>query len=119
MYEHVDTGETIARTISYSLPSVLHDHVSVVVPTTYFGTMRAMKSHLHIQEPADDQVSLLLAKSAQTDVPDICAREIMPACLFALYNATGYKPTAADENVLGVAGYLDQFANYADLQVGI
>ena len=32
VYGHVDTGETIVRTISYSLPSVLHDHVSVVVP---------------------------------------------------------------------------------------
>jgi len=119
VYEHVDTGETIVRTISYSLPSVLHDHVSVVAPTTYFGTMRAMKSHVLIQGPADDQVSTLLTQSAQAGVPDICAREITPACLFALYNATGYKPTATDENVLGVAGYLDEFANYADLQVGV
>jgi len=147
VYEHVDTGETIVRTMSYSLPRVLHDHVSVVVPTTYFGTTRAMKSHVHIrepvddvlnehlfvvtptmpamksdvhiQEPVDDQVSLLLAKSTQTDVPDICVSEITPACLLALYNATEYKPTAANENVLGVAGYLDQFANYADLQVSV
>ena len=118
VYEHVDTGETIVRTISYSLPSVLHDHVSVVAPTTYFGTMRAMRSHVHIQEPADNEVSTLLTQLAQAGVPDICTSEITPACLSALYNATGYKPTATDKNVLGVAGYLDEFANYADLQVG-
>jgi len=118
VYEHVDTGETIVRTMSYSLPSDLHDHVSVVAPTTYFGTMRAMKSHVHIQEPADNEVSTLLTLLAQAGVPDICASEITPACLFALYNATGYKPTATDKNVLGVAGYLNEFANYADLQVG-
>lgn len=30
--------------------------------------------------------------------------------------AVGYVPTATDVNVLGVAGYLDQYANRADLQ---
>ena len=119
VYKHIDTGETIVRTTSYSLPSVLHGHISVIAPTTYFGTMRAMKSHLLIQEPVDDQVSPLLAQSARADVPDICASEITPACLFALYNATGYKPIATNKNVLGVVGYLKQFASYADLQVGI
>jgi len=97
-----------------------HEHVfSVIAPTTYFGTMRAMKSHFLIQEPADDQVSVLLARSTQGDVPDIRAGGVTPAYLFALYNATGYKPTAMDKNVLGVAGYLNEFANYADLQVGV
>ena len=119
VYKHVDTGETIVRTISYSLPSVLHEHVSVIAPTTYFGTMRAMKSHIIIQEDVDDQESAPLVQSTQAGVPDVCASEITPACLSALYNATGYKPTATDKNVLGVTGYLGQFANYVDLQVGV
>jgi len=71
VYEQVDTGETIVRTIRYSLPSVLHEHVSVIAPTTYLGTMRTMKSHILIQGPADDQVPALL-----TGVPEICASEI-------------------------------------------
>ncbi|KAF9643216.1 subtilisin-like protein [Thelephora ganbajun] len=116
VYKHVDTHETIVRTISYSLPSFLHEHVSVIAPTTYFGTMQAMKSHVLIEELVDDQVSTSETVSTQTDVPDSCLRDITPACLFALYNAVGYKPAATDRNVLGVAGYLDQFANYADLQ---
>ena len=119
VYQHVDTGETIVRTISYSLPSILHEHVSAITPTTYFGTMRAMKSHVLKQEPVDDRVSTVLAQFTQAGVPDTCASDITPACLFALYNATGYKPIATDKNVLGVVGYLKQFANYADLQVGI
>jgi tripeptidyl-peptidase-1 len=119
VYKHVDTGETIVRTTSYSLPTVLHEHVSVIAPTTYFGTTRAMRSNIHAQEPADDEVPALKAASPPGQVPDSCVKSITPACLSALYNATGYVPTATCENVLGVAGYLEEFANYADLQVRI
>ena len=35
----------------------------------------------------------------------------------ALYNTTGYVPQATDVNSIGVAGYLEEFANDADLQV--
>jgi len=76
VYEQVDPGESIVRTISYSLPSVLHEHVSVIAPTTYLGTMRAMKSHVLIKGPADDHVPALLSGSTQAGIPDICASEI-------------------------------------------
>lgn len=117
VYRHVGTGETIVRTTSYSLPSVLHEHISVIAPTTYFGTVRAMKSHIHIKEPVDDQDLTLRTGSTQAGVPNSCINDITPTCLFALYNATGYKPTATGKNILGAAGYLGQFANYKDLQV--
>ena len=119
VYQHVDTGETIVRTTSYSLPGVLHEHVSVVAPTTYFGTMRAMKSHIFSKKAAHGQVPTPKTAPSEAGVPASCVEYITPACLFALYNATGYVPTATDKNMLGVAGYLDQFANYADLQVCI
>jgi len=117
VYNHVDTGQTIVRTTSYSLPGVLHEHVSVIAPTTYFGTMRAMKSQI-FKGPFGDRVPAPNTASPEAEAPT-CVSDITPACLFTLYNATGYVPTATDKNVLGVAGYLDQFANYADLQVCI
>ena len=46
-----------------------------------------------------------------------CSSKITPSCLRALYNTTSYTPTATNVNTLGIAGYLDQFANRADLQV--
>lgn len=116
VYKHVDTGETIVRTTSYSLPGVLHEHVSVIAPTTYFGTMRAMKSQI-FRGPFNDRIPA--PKAPEAGAPASCAQEITPACLFSLYNAAGYVPAAADKNVLGVAGYLGQYANYADLQVRI
>ena len=116
VYKHVNTGETVVRTTSYSLPDILHEHISVIAPTTYFGTMRAMKSQI-FKGPFSDRVPA--PKSPEAGAPASCASEITPACLFSLYNATGYVPAATNKNVLGVAGYLDQFANYADLQVRI
>ncbi|KAH8986604.1 hypothetical protein EDB92DRAFT_1949086 [Lactarius akahatsu] len=38
LYQHVKTNNTALRTVSYSLPDVLHGHIQTVVPTTYFGS---------------------------------------------------------------------------------
>ena len=46
-----------------------------------------------------------------------CDEFITPDCLRALYNTSTYVPKATNVNKLGVAGYLDEFANDADLQV--
>jgi len=78
--------------------------------------MRAMKSQI-FRGPFNDLVPA--PKSPETGAPASCVSEITPACLLSLYNATGYVPAAANKNVLGVSGYLDQFANYADLQVRV
>ena len=37
-------------------------------------------------------------------------------CLQQLYNTAGYKPAATNKNKIGITGYLDQFANMADLR---
>ncbi|KAH8997670.1 subtilisin-like protein [Lactarius hatsudake] len=41
VYRHVERGETIIRTVGYSLPRALHWHVLTVVPTTSFTSLRA------------------------------------------------------------------------------
>ena len=46
-----------------------------------------------------------------------CNTTITPACLRALYNTSTYVPVSTNVNQLAIAGYDDQFANYADLQV--
>ena len=51
-------------------------------------------------------------------VPSSCSSTITPACLQALYGI----PTtsnAVKTNVLGVSGFIEQFANQADLKVRI
>ncbi|EJD07658.1 subtilisin-like protein [Fomitiporia mediterranea MF3/22] len=126
VFHNPSTDSYVVRTTSYSLPSALHPHISVVAPTTHFGQMRRMKATSFLQPdvPAisddeaaaqSDAISKLIPGSLAV-VPTSCNTQITPACLRALYNTSTYVPQATDTNKLGVAGYLDEFANDADLQ---
>ncbi|KAI0705250.1 peptidase S8/S53 domain-containing protein [Cytidiella melzeri] len=122
IYHHDGTSESIVRTLSYSLPADLHAHVRVITPTTYFGTMRSMRKTSFLQpqiKPIDNDIETaaqLTGPGSLATVPSSCATTITPACLRALYNTTTYVPKATNVNKLGVAGYLEEFANNADLQ---
>src|SRR5882762_9714308 len=112
IYRHSKTLEYIVRTLEYSLPRSLRGHVDVVTPTTYFGTMRSMKATSFLQPTI---------KSIESDIEGVgapsCDIAITPSCLRMLYKTAFYKPKATKKNLLGIAGYLEQYANYADLQV--
>jgi len=111
VYRHSKTSEDVIRTLSYSLPTILSGHIDVVAPTTYFGTMRSMKTTSFKQpeiKPIDSNVNAIDATN--------CSSTITPACLRALYKTASYTPTATDRNSLGIAGYLEQFASFTDLQ---
>ena len=51
-------------------------------------------------------------------VPASCATTITPSCLQALYGIPT-TPATVSTNQLGVSGFIEQFANQADLKVGI
>ncbi|THH10355.1 hypothetical protein EW145_g1384 [Phellinidium pouzarii] len=115
----------LVRTTAYALPRTLHTHVSLVAPTTYFGGMRYMRTMNFLQpdvKAIDGTEAAAQLKAVETKVkglvtvPASCEYTITPACLKALYNTTGYTPQATDVNMMGVSGYLGQFANDADLQ---
>ena len=123
IFRHGQSEDYVIRAMNYSLPSALHGHVGVVAPTTYFGTMKSMRATSHVDFDAptlEDEAAfrhLLSDPKSLATVPSSCSSTITPACLRALYNTTTYVPAATDVNILGVAGYLDEFANRADLQV--
>lgn len=125
IYKHTTTETTIIRTTSYSLPSILHDHVTVVTPSTYFGHPKPLHKTSFIQsiegvlsEDVDKPANFATnaPNPSNSTVDPICNDQITPSCLNALYNIS-YTPVSTGNNSLGVAGYLDQFANHADLQV--
>jgi hypothetical protein len=116
VYRHSKTSEYVVRTLSYSLPTVLSGHVDVVAPTTYFGTMRSMKATSFKQpdiKPVDSNVNVVV------DAVDAasCSSTVTPSCLRALYKTASYKPAATNKNSIGIAGYLEEYASFADLQV--
>ncbi|KAJ3511239.1 hypothetical protein NLJ89_g4214 [Agrocybe chaxingu] len=118
VYQHGPSGEEVVRAMSYSLPKELHSHIDVIAPTTYFGTLRSMRTTSFLQpdiEPLPlEKVAAGLTPAAT--VPSSCSTTITPACLRALYNTTDYVPVATKLSKLGVAGYLEEFANTADLK---
>jgi tripeptidyl-peptidase-1 len=118
VYHHRVSSERVVRTMGYSLPRKLHSHVDVVTPTTYFSTVRSMRATHFVQSGSTQVEDVSQGGSTSAAVPpSSCNSVITPSCLRTLYNTIGYTPTATNVNKLGVAGYLNEYANRADLQV--
>jgi len=115
VYRHTATGEEIVRTLSYSVPKELYEHIDVIAPTTHFSTINRMKVTSFLIPTLGNVVQDTTPVPEGTVAPS-CNKTITPACLRALYKTSGYHPTKTDVNKLAVAGYLEEYANYADLQ---
>ncbi|KAF8263869.1 subtilisin-like protein [Lactarius quietus] len=105
LYQHVETNDTVIRTISYSLPEALHGHIQTVVPTTYFGSSLT-KGMARRMPPSEAGIG----PSRPSKI------SVTPSILRSLYNTEDYVPAAVDRNVLGIAGYSGQFPNPQDLK---
>lgn len=121
VWEHT-SGDMLVRTTAYSLPEHLHSHVELVQPTTLFSRFRGMKTTFHFTGEAVDTssatsapaISVPSASGGQVDAS--CNTTITVSCLKQLYNAVGYTPLNNTGNQIAATGYLDQFADLADLQ---
>ena len=113
----------LVRTMSYSLPEDLHEHVELIQPTTLFSRFRGMKTTFHFDQngassPAATNTPAIRVPSASGGQVDAsCNTTITVTCLKELYNAVGYTPLANTGNEIAATGYLDQFANLEDLQL--
>ena len=93
------------RTLQYSIPDSLVQHVDLVTPTTYFGKTAAQAPVLHYSE---DHI-------ASRQVSASCSSSITPACLKQLYNVGTYAPSATSGSKIGFGNFLNQTARTADL----
>ncbi|KAF8260544.1 peptidase S8/S53 domain-containing protein [Lactarius quietus] len=92
-FVHDGSGKSVIRTMAYSIPASLMNHLEVVHPTITFPLLKDIGSAV---------------------AP--CDAKMTPACLQQLY---GIPSTSASQssNKLAVTGYNDEFANEADLEV--
>ena len=128
VYRHSATETTLIRATSYSLPRILHDHVTVVTPSTYFSLQRPQFKTSFVQSieeyPSElvgktiDAVINTGLKTTKLPVDPTCDEKITLSCLNAMYNIS-YTPASTTNNTLGVVGYLNEFANHQDLKVGV
>ncbi|KAL5512352.1 hypothetical protein ACEPAG_3344 [Sanghuangporus baumii] len=110
-FQHQATGKQSVRTLAYSIPTELQGHLNLVHPTITFENPFA---HLPV-------VSSPLTSAASEQnltsraVPSSCNSLVTPACLQAMYGIPTARATQSS-NILGVSGFIEQFANSADLQ---
>ncbi|KAF9450673.1 subtilisin-like protein [Macrolepiota fuliginosa MF-IS2] len=117
VWKHLESGDYLVRTTSYSLPVDVHAHVDVVQPTTMFGRFKGSKSTVVSIGDAPD------APKISTSTIDIgngimvdpsCNTTITVTCLEQLYNATSFQRQG--KGTIGITGYLEQNANIQDLE---
>ncbi|PVH98258.1 tripeptidyl-peptidase-like protein [Periconia macrospinosa] len=97
---------TKIRTLHYSVPKEIRDHVDLIQPTTRFGEIRPQHSNVHILEEVP-------SFSTAAAVNITCNTTITPQCLKDLYNFADYTPGNASVTI-GVTGYLEQYARFKD-----
>ncbi|KAJ7806793.1 family S53 protease-like protein [Mycena olivaceomarginata] len=94
VFTHVETGKTSIRTLAFTRPMAARPK---------FTAIKAKRA-----EPAADVAPVSNA------VPASCNTVITPTCLQAIYGIPATPATQAT-NKLGVSGFIEQFANEADL----
>ncbi|KAF9269034.1 family S53 protease-like protein [Marasmius fiardii PR-910] len=109
-FVHIASGEKLVRTLQYSVPQDLAQHIELVHPTTTF--VRSLSRPV-------PKISFPAAPSNLTErangAPSSCNSVVTPSCLQSLYGIPATRATQSS-NKLGVSGFIDQFANQADLR---
>ncbi|KAJ7167986.1 family S53 protease-like protein [Mycena filopes] len=113
VFTHVESGKTSIRTLEYSIPAALQAHVDFLHPTTSFTRPAAAPKFTAVKKLSETPVSD--AAPISNAVPASCATVVTPACLQALYGIPATRATQTS-NKLGVSGFIEQFANTADLK---
>ncbi|EIW55947.1 subtilisin-like protein [Trametes versicolor FP-101664 SS1] len=108
-FVHTATNTTMWRTLSYSVPAHLDEHLSFVYPTTQFIPPPVA--------PAMTRMTGLAARlpSKRSDQSTSCAEMMTPKCLQALYNIPATPATAAG-NGIAIGGSSVQVADLDDLR---
>jgi len=105
----VESGESVIRTLEYSLPNVLKGHIDMVQPTTFFGlrAMRSTISRVHSIEDTKDTEGVERIKGCSGST-------ITPKCLSNLYNFAS-STSSQSTGIMGIAGFLEERPSQSDL----
>ncbi|KAI0040752.1 hypothetical protein FA95DRAFT_825963, partial [Auriscalpium vulgare] len=106
-FTHEESGVDSIRTLEYSIPGSLKEHINLVHPTISFSRRPLGPPTVSTPlSPIVPQGNITAAASCSTFTPN---------CLQSLY---GIPTTAATQtsNSIAVAGFIEQYANSADLK---
>ncbi|KAF8270929.1 peptidase S8/S53 domain-containing protein [Lactarius quietus] len=120
VYRHVESHETIVRTVGYGLPAALHEHVQTVVPTTAFvPSLKHLQTPRNLSggaesgfvRPALGERTTMLSSRVQPEV-----EIIDPQTLRWVYGTALYVPTN-DDNAVALVGTAEDYPSRADLAI--
>jgi len=110
------------RALRYSVPEEIAGHITMVAPVTRFSQIRAERSQIF--EVVDSQAAPpewrgKVAAAVPSEGLDVaaCNASITPECLRALYRVGSYQADPNKRSLFGVAGYLEQWAKYDQLDL--
>ncbi|KAH9059184.1 subtilisin-like protein [Lactarius vividus] len=119
LYNHLETNHTVLRTISYSIPEALHEHIHTIVPTTYFGSppTEGRKLRMHPNSTVWARADAGPEESVEVLSSRVFTGYVSPSYVRRLYNTLGYRPAAVGRNVMGIAGYNNEYPSPKDLRL--
>ncbi|KAK3939629.1 peptidase S8/S53 domain-containing protein [Diplogelasinospora grovesii] len=115
-YQHYtgDNGVTKLRTLSYSIPDAIQQHVALVDPSTYFGSSKAFIPTPLAPTQTKRDATVAGSGSTTTTVDASCQTSITPSCLKQMYNIGDYTPSVKSGSWIGFGSFLNQSALYSD-----
>jgi tripeptidyl-peptidase-1 len=103
------------RTLKYSVPSELTNHIAMIQPTTRFGQMKPERSTVFDTElfstAVNSEADVLAVPNMNLNVT-ACNATITPDCLRALYSIGDYQADPTCGSLFGICGYLKEYAKY-------
>ncbi|KAK7025066.1 family S53 protease [Favolaschia claudopus] len=108
-FQHINSGKSYARTLTYSLPSEIAVHIADVHPSSTFNNPLSIGPILSSPEP--DRKGK--GNSTGSNVAS-CATSVTPTCLQTLYGIPT-TPATQSSNSIAVSGFIEQFAQKVDL----
>ncbi len=112
-YQHYSNGETTKlRTLSFSIPDSIQEHIQLIDPGNYFGGTKPFRPTSYIPTRTSPRSEDLPSQPRQEPS---CQTSITPACLKELYNVGDYTPKVSAGSRIGFASFLNQSALYSDV----
>ena len=105
------------RTLQYSVPGAVAEHITLLQPTTRFGELKPHGAQeIESQEMPASEAAKIMYKGAPGAIDPACNTTITPQCLLKLYNVHYGADPKTGVNI-GFASFLEEYARYNDLDL--
>ncbi|KIK68221.1 hypothetical protein GYMLUDRAFT_154174 [Collybiopsis luxurians FD-317 M1] len=118
VYKHTASGALSLRTMNYSIPEELREHIQAIHPTTSFvnNVDKVISISGHFKgSPSVDKASKGKG-SPHAPTSSSCNKTVTPACLQKLYGIPSSPVNPHTKSTIGVSAFGKENANKADLK---